>query len=197
MRFSLVILPLLLLILTGCPGVDNKTKNAVEKNNMNLPNPKMERLFSVSYELSDVFSQTNYNDFTINYANSKSYSTSDSRIHFSIERFTDADFQTIQFLNEEKNQDNLIALRDYFSQMIQKQTYNVTSLSEPSESYTRTKKKGWIQSIQQETNNDYAIAYLIATIEYKGNYYIVQLISTKEIIPYLYDDFLKIVSSIK
>lgn len=197
MRIHLLLIPLLGFLLTGCPGSVNQTQKKIEENDLNLPNPTGKNGLGIRFELSELFETDYYSHFSLNSANSLTYSTPNTEILVSIERFTPASLSGIQFQNEQENQPDLEALRDYFVKKRKAASQN-SIVSEPIELYSKTKKKGWMQSVEDTHNgNNYDLHYLIGTISFKGNFYVVQMVAGKDNMSYLLDDFLSLIKSIR
>lgn len=197
MRIHLLLIPLLGFLLAGCPGSINHTQKKIEENDLNLPNPTGRNGLGIRFMLSELFETDYYSHFSLNSSNSLTFSTQNSEILVSIERFTPSALSSIQFQNPIENQPDLEALRDYFAEKRKASSQN-SIISEPIELYSKTKKKGWMQSVEDtHSGNNYDLHYLIGTISFKGNFYVVQMVSGKENMAYLLDDFLELIKSIR
>jgi len=69
-------------------------------------------------------------------------------------------------------------------------------LSEPQNLFQRTQKYGIVQSIE-EVSKYMDNHYFFATIEFESNYYVFHFIANAEIAPYLFDDFLAMIKSVR
>jgi hypothetical protein len=196
MKIGLYILISSCFLLTGCPEMNKQSKTELEKNNYNFTNLQVHYKLGIQYKIPEMLTASFYNNFTTNSSNSITYSTADEVIHLSIEKFSSADASSIRYQMEETDLSDLEIIRDYYTQKRKSSVYSSES-SEPTELYTRTKKKGWIQSVEDLSNGNYGLNYLLATIEYKGDYYVFQLIANKSIMPYLFDDMLTIIQSVR
>jgi hypothetical protein len=176
--------------------MNKQSKTELEKNNYNFTNLQVHYKLGIQYKIPEMLTASFYNNFTTNSSNSITYSTADEVIHLSIEKFSSADASSIRYQMEETDLSDLEIIRDYYTQKRKSSVYSSES-SEPTELYTRTKKKGWIQSVEDLSNGNYGLNYLLATIEYKGDYYVFQLIANKSIMPYLFDDMLTIIQSVR
>ena len=183
-------------VVTGCPGSLNKTQKEIEKNDLNLPNVKYLNHLGIRFKLSDVFSQNFYHDFSLKKTDDVSFSAEAVSIHLSIEKYIPSEIVSIQYKNDVEGQSDLDALRDYYAN---KRFLSLESsiVSEPIELFSKTGKKGWLQSVEEVDKDDYYnLHYAIGTIYHKGNYYVFQFITGKKNMPYLLDDFLDIIKSV-
>jgi hypothetical protein len=179
MRIHLILIALLGLILYGCPNSVNKTQKEIEKNNLNLPNIKYLNHLGIRFGLSEVFNQNFYYDFSLKKTDAVSFIAEDVSIHLSIEKYTPSELVSIQYKNKTENQSDLDALRNYYTNK-RYLSLERAILSEPIELFSKTKKKGWLQSIEEIGEDDYYdLHYAIGTISHKGNYYVFQFISGK------------------
>lgn len=196
MRIQLLSILLIGGIVTGCPGSVNKTQKEIEKNNLNLPNPKYLNHLGIRFGLSEIFTQNFYYDYSLKKADAVSFIAEDVSIHLSIEKYTPSEMVSIQYKNDLENQPNLDALRDYYAHK-RFLSLERAIVSEPIELFSKTGKKGWLQSVEEVLEDDYYnLHYAIGTISHKGNYYVFQFVSGKKNMPYLLDDFLEIIKSV-
>lgn len=198
MRIRIILLLLSGFVLTACPESVNKKQKSIEKSDLNLKNPKYIDRLGIRFGLPELFEETNYYNYTIKNLDRVMYSIEDLSIQFSIEKFSPDEIESIKYRNDSESSSNLIALRDhYIYSRSNSLDYSITS--EPIELFTRTKKNGWMQSITTNSMDEYNsnIHFQFGFFEFKGNYYVFQLISGKQSMPYLLDDFLEIIKSVK
>lgn len=196
MRSHLLLITLLGFILSGCPQSIDPTQKKIEENNLNLPNPVMISKLGISFELSELLEKSYYYNFALK-SDAVFFTTSNNSIFFSVEKYTPSEIESIQYQNEIENQPDLDALRDFYANK-RHSSLEKSIVSEPVELYSRTGKKGWMQSVEDiRNNNNYDLHYLTGTIPFKGDYYVFQFISGKNIMPYLLDDFLNIIKSVR
>lgn len=193
-----VLLPILCFILTACPGKQLRTKSDIEKNNMDFPNPKQIYELGINFELSDLFIESSYMHYAFNETNSTTYTTDDNSIYFTIEKFTTNDLLHIQYINKDTTNSNLEALRDFYAN----KRFNSMGSGEVSKAkpiHGKHWKKGWLQSIIEKSESTYQnnIHYLTATIAYKHEFFVLQLICEDNMMSYFLDDFNTILQSIK
>lgn len=185
-------------ILYGCPTPQNEVEKIIEENKMDLPNLKPHNQLGISYELSELFTISNYQTITIKSTSnsSVSYATADQSILFTIEKFSPSEITTLQFSSETDDQSDIEVLHNYYCNAILNSNYNTVS-SEIENLFPKTRKKGILQHIESTSNENNRLHFFLASIHFKGNYYVFQFIAGKQIMPYLYNDFLKIITSIR
>lgn len=196
MRSHLIIVALLGFVLSGCPDSVNKTQKEIEKNNLNLPNPKFQNHLGIRFGLSEIFTQNFYYDFSLKKTDAVSFIAEDVSIHLSIEKYTPSEIVSIQYKNDVEGQSDLDALHGYYADK-RFLSLERAIVSEPIEIFSKTGKKGWLQSVEEADEDDYyGLHYAISTISHKGNYYVFQFVTGKKNMPYLLDDFLEIIKSV-
>lgn len=186
------------ILLTGCPDADNnKTQKEVEKNNLDLLNPKYIDRLGVRFALPEAFT-TSYSGFTLKTTNSFCFSAEELSLYFSIEKFDDFEIESFRYQMEDA--DSLSEL-DVLTQYLKNKrvlSMDYPSASEPVELFSRTGKKGWIFSVEDREKYFYSSSnYLIAVIEHKNKHYAFQFVGGIEAIPFLFDDFIAILKSVK
>lgn len=196
MRIRLSLLILASFVLTGCPDGMNRTKTEIEKNNLDLPNPVFVNKLGIRFGISEIFEENAYYSFTAKTDESVSFIAHDVSLHLGIDKYKPEEIQGIKYKEDSENLSDLDALRDYYADK-RYSSLESAVVSEPIELFSRTGKKGWMQSVE-ETGNDemYNLHYLIGTIAHKGNFYVFQFVAGKKNMPYLMDDFLEIIKSV-
>ena len=185
-------------ILYGCPFPQNEVEKKIEDNKMNLPSLKPHNQLGISYELSELFTTSNFQTITIKSSSNSSvnYATADNSILFTIERFSPSEITTLQFSSDTDNQSDIDVLHNHYCKAILNSNYNTVS-SEVENLFPKTGKKGLLQHIESSSDDSYKLHFSLASIHFKGNYYVFQFIAGKQIMPYLYDDFLNIIKSVR
>lgn len=198
MRKSLLLFFTLSFFLYACPTPQNEVQKKIEDNKMNLPNLKPFNELGISYNLSDLFAVSSYEIITIKSSNNSSftYTTADNSIRFSIEKFSPSEIATLQFSSTPENQPNIDVLHNYYCNAIRKSN-NLLVSSEVENLSSKASKKGLLQHLISSNDDNYGNHFIIASIPFKGNYYVFQFIAGKQLMPYLYDDFLKIIKSVR
>lgn len=196
MRIHIFTLIVISFVLSGCPNSLNKTKNDIEKNGLNLPDPIFVNKLGIRFGISDIFEENTYYDFTIKTSESVSYIAHAVSLHLGIEKYDSDEIQGIKYKEDTEELSDLDALRDYYAHQ-RYLSLESAVISEPIELFSKTGKKGWMQSVE-ETGIDevYNLHYLIGTISHKGKFYVFQFVAGKQNMPYLLDDFLEIIKSV-
>lgn len=198
MRKSLLLFFILSFFLYACPTPQNEVEKKIKDNKMNLPNVKAHHQLGIQFDLSELFIIYNYGNITIKSSTKDaiSYSTADNSLLFTIEKFTPSEISTLQFSSKTEDQSNIDILHSFYCDAIQNSN-GQTLASEKENLVAKTGKNGVLQHIENTNNEINSLHFILATIHFKGNYYVFQFIAGKEIIPYLYDDFLRIITSIR
>ncbi|MCO5260602.1 MAG: hypothetical protein M9916_10705 [Crocinitomicaceae bacterium] len=184
----------LIIVLCGCSYPEKSVEAQITENNMNLPDLKPIHIYGITFDLSSILVKDNYQNITVKAANDNSFSSVDYSIRFSVEQFTNSELTTIQFVDTIQ-QNTILTLQNYYIQNIVKDKFTI---SEPDDLLTKVGKKGFIQTVMEyREDKSYGIQYLIATVSIKGKYFVFQLVSSKQISPFLYDDFLTILKSVR
>ena len=120
----------------------------------------------------------------------------DLNLNFSVEVFDAGEAETIQYVFDEET-DPLNAVHDnYVIKRLESLEQPVASVKK--ELPEEIGHKGFIQTIHgTESSYEDDASYFTATIEYKDNYYVFQMIGKRENLGYLYDDFLDILRSVQ
>jgi hypothetical protein len=118
--------------------------------------------------------------------------------HFSIERFTEKDINRpfVQDLIIEK--DLLNTFQDGYA-LKRYNSLNDGTMSIKKDLFSTSKKRGVIQIVRGSTTNLYSefLLYATATIQLKDEYYVFQFITTPDMMNYAYDDFRRMLYSVK
>lgn len=186
-------------LLTGCPNTvnNNKSQKEIEKNNLDLSNLKYIDRLGVRFALAEVFTDSYYSEFALKTTNSHCFVAEELSLYFSIEKFNNSDIESYRYRYEDA--DSLSELDVLTKHLKSKRMLSMDypTASEPVELFSRTGKKGWIFSVEDRENYYSSLNYLTAVIDYKNQYYALQFIGGSETIPFLFDDFIDVIKSIK
>lgn len=142
----------------------------------------MEKDYSNQYTLLDnQFTQVNY----------------DLSVYLSCEHFSQDDALGYQYLMEEETP-LLDAVHDmYLSKRIE--SLNAPTVSFKKEIYPKCEFKGYLQTVEGNQSDYYGSenTYCIATLDVDGEYYVFQFIVKAENMPFLEDDFQKMIESVR
>lgn len=168
----------------------------LQKNNMDLPDPRPHFFNGIRYELSSLF----YSHYDDDYVISDNYDISrnaELQLYFSVEFFSKSDAEEFQFQFEEGDSISYLdAVHDHYA------VKRNASLEEASVSIKKSVPEsvgfpGVMQTISGSTYSSLTPnTYMFATLEIENEYVVVQLIGKKDNMGYLYDDFIDILSSI-
>lgn len=184
------------IVLTGCPDTVNKTQKEIEKNNLDLPNPIYIDRLGVRFALPEMFEEDSYTQFTLKSADSHCFVAEEVSLYFSIERFYNSEIEGFRFAMEDA--DSLSDLEVLKKHILKSRELSLVSplISEPVELFSRTGKNGWIFSVEDQEYYR-ALNYLTAVIKHKNHHYVFQFVGSPEGMTYLFDDFLRIIKSVK
>lgn len=197
--FVLLFLPLLY----GCPNVNNTSKDAKELYANHMDFKKWEKVTSkgISFKIPACFEEEKYTNFTIDNYNSFKRSNLRLGLYFSVEVFSDTNAVLFQYMNNEKSL--MYAVQKNYVNKIESGLMNRGSYRKSILKKITTKNKCFSQVISQnfvrqyKWDIDYSSSYFVATMKVRNQFYVFQLIGRSENQKYLYDDFLKILFSVK
>lgn len=195
------ILLLSLFVFTACPG--KKKMNAMKslkENNYDFSNFKQRYHKGIFFHLPTYFEQ----DYNTNYLLKKdgiSLSNFEAGIFFSCEMFDQDDVEEYKFMFD--STEDLASVHKYYISQRESSLKNVKiSLAHPRQN--KAKLQGIYQIVEgneySSFNMNQNMVYMIGTFEkyHKGEkkYFVIQLISTKEMSAYLLDDFKKTMNAL-
>lgn len=196
--FNLILLFAIITLSTGCPGASYESDmKKIQNNNMNFPELEKEYYNGITYQISRLF-DSDYDDDYVLTDNAETKIIYGIDVNFSVEVFQKEDAELIQYAFD-GDIDLINAVHDNY---ILKRT---ASLYQPSISIKKPTPKsikypGYIQVVsgsQYSYDNEEGSSYFTATLDITGEYYVFQLIGKKANMGYLYDDFIKILSSVE
>jgi len=200
-HFFLIIL--LIPMLTACPGSNRskqKQKDDVQafyNNNYNFTNWKKHAYKGIKFKLPSSFEV----DYGTRYCYKSSALTRRNYtlgVLFTVERFTEDDLESELMYNTVVEDDILNAFHDAYVDR------RFRSLDEAGVSFKKdlrknVKFKGVIQTVAGRTS-EYAeedLYYITATMQVDQSYYVFQFISAKALMDYVYDDFERLLATVR
>ena len=197
--FSLILVSL---VLTACPKEEPEQAQVpltdlerIQLNNMDLPDERRHFFSGIRYRLSELFQRSNDDYFVL----AEDYDVKliyDLRLYFSIERFSEAEAIGIRYSFDYDSISLLNAVHDNYA------IKRNASLEEATVSIKKAvpESVGFEGVMQTISGKNYfgnpANTYFMASLNVNNDIYVVQLIGKEENMGYLYDDFIKIISSI-
>lgn len=195
--FSICLLSILLAACASETKKEQETFEDFKENHYNFKWTKEIGYGKIKFKLPQVFENSLATHFTIT-SNAKTLQSLAIPIYFSVERFSEKDKQR-SFVRDYVVQENL--LNTFHDAYIYKR-YNSLyqgSISIKKEVRKNVKFPGVIQVVAGESDysdNSY-LYYATATLQVKKEYYIFQFIADAELMAYVYDDFERILASVK
>lgn len=197
-RFSILLFAFLFLG-TGCRSeqTDNQlTVDAFRKNHHNFKLTKKYNFKNISFKLSPFFERSFANYFMIS-SKGQAYKSTIIPVYFSVERFAENDRYESFLTNTIAHADFLNTLHDAYV----KKRY--TSLQNGAISIKKKVRSnvhfdGVIQTIAGASSiTSTTNYYLTATLRINDSFYVFQFIADPAIMSYLYDDFERILATVK
>jgi len=195
------------MLLTACE--DQQWQRSIEENNFNLPKPTPTNVLDLKVDISSAFSYAPYLDRYAYAEKDTDVATfeANTAIHLGIVKYTRQEIQNLTEATDNMSASDLEKLHRYTVHKRCHATRNRLLVSEPQKLLERTKKKGLLQTLIPNMDNnlnryeDYYYVpnnhFLIATIAHKNNYYVFQFSANEEIMSYMFDDFLAMIQSVR
>ena len=197
---TLLLFILMLFITTACPGSRVKSnKKILQENNMNFPGIEETSFENITHILPEMFTDA-YDSYYLISDKYDSYICYDLSLRLSVELFDTDQIETIQFTFDYETTP-LNAVHDNY--IIQRQN-SLTDFS------TSIKKEipdsinqiGFTQIIHEEITEETGYeskesTYFLATLDIDDEIYVFQMIGKRANMGYLYDDFLRIIASVR
>ncbi|TSJ40185.1 hypothetical protein [Fluviicola chungangensis] len=199
MIYRLVLLFIPTFLFVGCYDFDKENKEIREdfkKNHYNFNLNKTLKYEGISFKLPDHFKQNYSHTYTIKNS-SLTRSSNAFNIYFSVERFNKSD------LNREFVYDFVLADDDLLNTFQDAyvwrrfESLNNSGVSIKKELPKSFRNKGLIQTISGDGTYSGQTYYVTSTIKVKNDYYVFQWITSKPIMNYTYDDFERILKSVR
>lgn len=197
----LIVMIFLLPLLTACPSGGNEDAEdalkAFRENGYNFTNFKKQGYKNIRFKIPK--------SFEIDYGNSYCYKSSSLNrrdyalsVIFTVERFTEDDLESE--LMEDfylVDEDLLNSFHDAYADRRYESLTNA-SISFKKVTKKNIKFKGVTQTLSGR-NSDYSddMYYAMATLKVRKEYYVFQFISKREMMDYVYDDFERILATVR
>lgn len=195
-RLALLFIPTLLV--AGCFDYDKENKEIREAFKNNHYNFKLDKTFKyegISFKLPDHFKQNYSHNYTIK--NSSLTRTSNAfNIYFSVERFNKSDLNREFVYDFVIENDLLNTFQDAYVWR-RFESLDNSGISIKKELPKTFRNKGLIQTISGDGTYSGQAYYVTSTIKIGNEYYIFQWITSKPIMNYTYDDFERILKSVR
>ncbi len=198
MIYRLVLLFIPTLLVVGCFDYDKENKEireAFKNNHYNFKLDKTLKYEGISFKLPDHFKQNYSHNYTIK--NSSLTRTSNAfNIYFSVERFNKSDLNREFVYDFVIEGDLLNTFQDAYVWRRYESLDN-SGVSIKKELPKTFKNKGLIQTISGDGTYSGQTYYVTSTIKVGNEYYVFQWITSKPIMNYTYDDFERILKSVR
>lgn len=198
MRYRLLLVLVPFILMGGCVDYNKENKEireAFKKNHYNFALDKTIKYEGISFHIPKHFKRYYSHNFTIK--NSSITRTSNAlNIYFSVERFTKSDLRR-EFVSDFIIKHDL--LNTFQDAYVWRRFASIDNggISIKKELPKNLKQKGVIQTVAGDGAYAGMTYYATATIQVKDNYYVFQWITSKQIMNYTYDDFERILKSVK
>jgi hypothetical protein len=195
-RYLLLLIPAFLI--AGCFDYDKKNKEIREefkKNHYHFKLDKTLKYRGISFKLPAHFTKTYSHNFTVNTSSLTRISNA-LNIYFSVERFDKSDLRR-SFVSDFVIQNDLLNTFQDAYVWRRFQSLDNSGVSIKKELPKSFKHKGLIQTISGEGSYSGQTYYVTATMKVGNGYYVFQWISNKPIMNYTYDDFERILKSVR
>lgn len=198
MIYRLMLLFIPTFLITGCFDYDKENKEireAFKNNHYNFKLDKTLKYEGISFKLPDHFKQNYSHNYTIK--NSSLTRTSNAfNIYFSVERFNKSDLNREFVSNFVVKGDLLNTFQDAYVWR-RFESLDNSGVSIKKELPKTFKNKGLIQTISGDGTYSGQAYYVTSTLKVGKEYYVFQWITSKPIMNYTYDDFERILKSVR
>jgi hypothetical protein len=198
MIYRLMLLFIPTFLMTGCFDYDKENKEireAFKNNHYNFKLDKTLKYEGISFKLPDHFKQNYSHNYTIK--NSSLTRTSNAfNIYFSVERFNKSDLNREFVSNFVVKEDLLNTFQDAYVWR-RFESLDNSGVSIKKELPKTFKNKGLIQTISGDGTYSGQAYYVTSTLKVGKEYYVFQWITSKPIMNYTYDDFERILKSVR
>jgi len=198
MIYRLVFLLIPTFLVAGCFDYDKENKEireAFKNNHYNFKLDKTLKYEGISFKLPDHFKQNYSHNYTIK--NSSLTRTSNAfNIYFSVERFNKSDLNREFVYDFVIENDLLNTFQDAYVWR-RFESLDNSGISIKKELPKTFKNKGLIQTVSGDGTYSGQAYYVTSTIKVGKEYYVFQWITSKPIMNYTYDDFERILKSVR
>ncbi len=195
-RLLLLFIPIFLVV--GCFDYDKENKEIREDFKNNHYNFKLDKTLKyegISFKIPDHFKQNYSHNYTVK--NSSLTRTSNAfNIYFSVERFNESDLNR-EFVYDYVIEDDLLNTFQDAYVWRRFESLDNSGISIKKELPKTFKNKGLIQTVAGDGTYSGQAYYVTSTVKVGSNYYVFQWISSKPIMNYTYDDFERILKSVR
>lgn len=198
MIYRLMFLFIPAFLIAGCFDYDKENKEireAFKNNHYNFKLDKTLKYEGISFKLPDHFKQNYTHNYTIK--NSSLTRTSNAfNIYFSVERFNKSDLYREFVTDFVVKNDLLNTFQDAYVWR-RFESLDNSGVSIKKELPKTFKNKGLIQTVSGDGTYSGQAYYVTSTIKVGEEYYVFQWITSKPIMNYTYDDFERILKSVR
>lgn len=198
MIYRLMFLFIPAFLIAGCFDYDRENKEireAFKNNHYNFKLDKTLKYEGISFKLPDHFKQNYTHNYTIK--NSSLTRTSNAfNIYFSVERFNKSDLYREFVTDFVVKNDLLNTFQDAYVWR-RFESLDNSGVSIKKELPKTFKNKGLIQTVSGDGTYSGQAYYVTSTIKVGEEYYVFQWITSKPIMNYTYDDFERILKSVR
>lgn len=195
-RYLLLLLPAFLI--AGCFDYDKENKEireAFKNNHYNFKLEKTVRYQGISFKLPEHFKKAYSHNYTVN-SSSLTRICNPLNIYFSVERFGKNDLNRNFVSDFVIDQDLLNTFQDAYVWR-RYSSLNNAGVSIKKELPKGFKHQGLIQTISGEGTYSGQTYYVTSTLKVGNYYYVFQWITNKPVMNYTYDDFERILKSVR
>lgn len=178
-------------------GLKQSKLKELKKNNYDFPELIQREHNDVSFQLSKWFTKS-YNDNYVIQDNALTETVQNLGVHFSFETFNKSDIEKIIYFQERtKSEDEALDVLKYYIKQRTESMYE-SFLSDASVLPENTLQNGYYQTIHtsEDAYSD-GTTYIIASIKRKNEVHVLQMIAASESMTYLFDDFMRIIQSMR
>lgn len=198
MIYRLVLLFIPTLLVAGCFDYDKENKEireAFKNNHYNFKLDKTLKYEGISFKLPDHFKQNYSHNYTIKNSSLTRISNA-FNIYFSVERFNKSDLNREFVYDFVIENDLLNTFQDAYVWR-RFESLDNSGISIKKELPKTFKNKGLIQTVSGDGTYSGQAYYVTSTIKVGKEYYVFQWITSKPIMNYTYDDFERILKSVR
>lgn len=198
MIYRLLLLSIPLFLIVGCFDYDKENKEireAFKNNRYNFELDKTLKYEGISFKIPKHFTPNYSHNYTIKNSSLTRISNA-FNIYFSVERFNSSDLNR-DFVSDHVIEGDLLNTFQDAYVWRRYESLDNSGVSIKKELPKTFKNKGVIQTISGDGTYSGQAYYVTSTIKVKDNYYVFQWITSKPIMNYTYDDFERILKSVR
>ncbi|WP_343635979.1 hypothetical protein [Fluviicola sp.] len=198
MIYRLVLLLIPVFLVVGCFDYDKENKElreAFKNNHYNFKLDKTLKYEGISFKLPDHFKQNYSHNYTIK-SSSLTRTSNAFNIYFSVERFNQSDLNKAFVYDFVIDGDLLNTFQDAYVWR-RFESLDNSGVSIKKELPKNFRNKGLIQTVSGDGTYSGQAYYVTSTLKVGKEYYVFQWITSKPIMNYTYDDFERILKSVR